>query len=167
MAFFFLFFRFLKTFQSETNFLTFGVNIIWRSTTFSKNKMWCQMINSMCTAFRMWHNITFQNQFRTGILTRFSKIFCILLKISTPRNWYPYSIYVMLRGNRASSYENMARNFRTSMAFDWEYFLQTETIRTTDAQQWLVVGTSVAGKIAVAFCRIFDITERTVRDIAR
>ena len=71
----------------------------------------------------------------------------------------------MFHGNRASSYETIARKFRLSVAFEWQYFLQTATISTTDAQQWRVVGTSVVGIKAAAIGRIFDIPERTVRGI--
>ena len=71
----------------------------------------------------------------------------------------------MCHGNRASSYETVARKFRPSMSFDWQYFLQTATISATDAQRRRVVGTSVAGMKAGAIGRIFDIPERTVRGI--
>ena len=121
---------------------------IWlsRSTTFSQNKKWCQMFNPMCTAFRMWHNLIFQNQVCFERLIRISKIYCIFVKISTTRNWHPYSISAMFHGNRALSYETAVCKFRPSVAFEWQYFLQTATISTTDAQQWRVLGTSVAGK---------------------
>ena len=71
----------------------------------------------------------------------------------------------MFHGNRAGSYETVARKFRPSVAFDWQYFLQTATISKTEAQGWRVVGTSVAGMKAAAIGRIFDIPERTVRGI--
>ena len=60
-----------------------------RSTTFSQNKKWCQMNNPMCTAFQMWQNLIFQNQVCFETLIRFSKIYCIFVKISIPRNWHP------------------------------------------------------------------------------
>ena len=81
------------------------------------------------------------------------------MKISTPRNWHPYSVSDMFHGNRASRYEIVARKFRPSVAFGWQYFLQTATISTADAQRWRVVGTSVAGIKAAAIGRIFDILE--------
>ena len=71
----------------------------------------------------------------------------------------------MFHGNRASSCETVARKFRPSVAFDLEYFLQTATVSTTDAQQWREVGTSVADMKAAAIGRIFDILERTIRGI--
>ena len=46
-------------------------------------------------------------------------------------NWY--SISAIFHGNRASSYETMARKFRPSVAFEWQYFLQAATISATDA----------------------------------
>ena len=69
----------------------------------------------------------------------------------------------MFHGNWASSYETVARKFRPSVAFQWQYFLQTATMGTTDALQWRVVGTSVAGKKAATIGQIFDITGRTAR----
>ena len=56
----------------------------------------------------------------------------------------------MFHGNRACSYETVARKFRPSVAFEWPYFLQTATIVTTDAQRWRVVRTSVVGIKAAA-----------------
>ena len=53
----------------------------------------------------------------------------------------------------------MARTFRPSVAFEWQYFLQTAKINMADAQRWLVVGTSVAGIKAAAIGRISDIPE--------
>ena len=71
----------------------------------------------------------------------------------------------MFHGDRASSYETVARKFRPSVAFEWQYFLQTPTISTTGAQRWDVVGTLLAGVKAAAIGRIFDIPGRTVRGI--
>ena len=141
------------------------LDTIWlsRSTTFSQNKKWCQMINPMCTAFKMWHNLIFSKS--SFELIRFSKIYCILVKIFTPRSWHLYSISAMFHGNRASSFATVAHKFRPSVAFEWQYFLQITTISTTDAQRWRVVGTSVAGIKAAANSQIFDIPGRTVRGI--
>ena len=50
----------------------------------------------------------------------------------------------MFYGIRTSSYEAVARKFRPSIVFDWQYCLQTAMIRTTAAQRWCLVGTSVA-----------------------
>ena len=71
----------------------------------------------------------------------------------------------MFHGNRASSYETVAHKFRPSVAFDWQYFLQTATISTTEGQQWRVVWTSVAGMKAATTSRNLDISESTVRGI--
>ena len=71
----------------------------------------------------------------------------------------------MFHGNRANNLETVAHKFRPSMAFEWQYFLQTAIISTTDAQRWRVVGTSVAGIKAAANGRIFDNPGRTVRGI--
>ena len=60
----------------------------------------------------------------------------------------------------------MACKFRPSVAFEWQYFLQTATISMADAQRWDVVGTLVAGIKAAAIGRIFDIPGRTVRGIS-
>ena len=130
-----------------------------RSITFSRNKKQCPMFNTMCTVFQMSCNLIFQNQVCFKRLIRFCKINCIFVKISTHWNWYPYSISAMFHGNRANSYETVARKFRRSMAFEWQYFLQTATVSTTDAQRWRVVGTSVVGMRAAAIGRIFDIPE--------
>ena len=71
----------------------------------------------------------------------------------------------MFHDNRASSYETVAPKFRPSVAFEWQYFLQTATISTTDAQRRRVVGTLVTGIKAAAIGRIFYISGRTVRGI--
>ena len=72
----------------------------------------------------------------------------------------------MFHGNRASSYDTLARKSRPPIAFDWNYFLQTAMIwRIAEAQRWRVLRTSVAGMKAAAIGRIFDIPERTVRGI--
>ena len=68
----------------------------------------------------------------------------------------------MFHGNRAISYETVARKFRPSVAFEWQYFLQTATISTTDAQRWHVAGTSVAGIKSTAIGRNFGIPGRTL-----
>ena len=67
----------------------------------------------------------------------------------------------MFQGIRASSYETVSRKFRSSVAFEWQYFLQTATISTVDAQRWCIVGTSEAGNRAAAIGEIFDIHEKT------
>ena len=87
------------------------------------------------------------------------------VKISTSRNWHPYSISTIFYGNRASRYETVTRKFRPSVAFEWQCFLQTATVSKTDAQRWRVVGTSVAGINAAAIGRIFYIPRMTVRGI--
>ena len=89
---------------------------------------------------------------------RFSKTLCIL-KISMPRNWHPYIIFAMVHGNRTSNHQTVARKFRPSFAFVWQYCLQADTTRTTDAQQWHVVGTSRADMKAAAIGRIFYIPQ--------
>ena len=71
----------------------------------------------------------------------------------------------MFHGNRASGYEFVSRKFRPSLAFDWQDFLQTATISTTDGQRWPVVRTSVAGVKAATIGRISDIPGRTVQGI--
>ena len=71
----------------------------------------------------------------------------------------------MFLGNQTSSYETVAHKFRPSVAFEWQYFLQTATISTVEAQQWRVLGTSVTGKKAAANGRIFYITGRPLRGI--
>ena len=134
------------------------------STIILQNKTWCQMFNPMCTALQMWHNLIFQIQVCFQRLIRLSKISCIFVKISTSRNWHPYSISAMFYGNLSSSYETLARKSRPSIAFDWNYFLQTATIRrTTEPQRRCVVGTSVAGMKAAAIGRIFDIPKGSKR----
>ena len=60
----------------------------------------------------------------------------------------------MFHGNR---YETAARKFWPSVALEWQYFLQTATISTANAQRWRVVGSSVAGIKAAAIGRIFEI----------
>ena len=70
----------------------------------------------------------------------------------------------MFHGNRASSHETLARKSRPSVAFDGHYFFLAATIwRTTEAQRFCVVGTSMACMKAAGVGRIFDIPERTVR----
>ena len=62
--------------------------------------------------FNFGDNITgYQNQVCFERLIRFSKLSCIFMKFSTPRNWHPYSISAMFHGNRASSYETWPVNF--------------------------------------------------------
>ena len=75
-------------------------------------------------------------------------------------------MYAMFHGNGGNSYETVSHKFRPSVAaFDWQYFLQTASISTTDAQRWYVVGTSVAGIKAAVIGRTSDISGRTVRGI--
>ena len=113
----------------------------------------------------LWHNIIFQNQVCFERLMRLNKTPLIFVKLFIARNWQPHTIPAMFHGNRTSSYETMAKKFRPSVAFNWQYWLQTATIRTTEAQRRCVVGTSVAGMKAAAIGRIFDITTRTVQCI--
>ena len=87
------------------------------------------------------------------------------MKISTPRNWYLNSMSAMFHGNWVSSYETVARKFRSSVAFEWQYFLQIATISTTNAQRWCVAWISVAGIKSAAIGRNFDIPWRTVRGV--
>ena len=72
------------------------------------------MFNHMCSAFQMWNNLICQNQVCFEWLIRFSKIYCIFAKISTPWIWRLYSFSAMFHGKRASSYETVARKFRPS-----------------------------------------------------
>ena len=90
-----------------------------RSTLILQNKSWCQMINPMCTTFKM--NCILQNQVCFERLISLSKTPYIFVKISKPRNWDPYSISAMSHGNRTSSYETVAHKLRPSVAFDWQY----------------------------------------------
>ena len=92
-----------------------------RSTLILQNKIWCQMINPMCTTFQMWQNCILQNQVCFERLIILSKTPYIFVKISKPRNWDPYSISAMSHGNRTSGYETVAHKLRPSVAFDWQY----------------------------------------------
>ena len=76
-----------------------------------------------------------------------------------------YFYIAMFHGNRVSSYETMARKFRPSVAFEWQYFLQTATISSTDDQRWRVLGTSVVDIKSAAIGKNFDIPGRTERGI--
>ena len=117
------------------------------------------MFKLMCIAFHIWHNVIFQNEVYFERLLRFSRAPCIFVKVHIPRKLHPYSISAMFHGNRSSSYGTGARKFRPSVAFEWQYCPQTATIRTTEAQRWCVVGTSVAGMKAAVIGRIFDIPQ--------
>ena len=65
-----------------------------RRTLILQNKNWCQMINPMCTTFQMWQNCILQNQVRFERLTSLFKTPYIFVKMSKPRNWDPYSIFL-------------------------------------------------------------------------
>ena len=87
-----------------------------KSTLILQNKNWYQMINPMCATFQMWQNCILQNQVSFERLISLSKTPYIFVKISNPRNWDPYSIFVMSHGNRTSSYETVAHKLRQSVA---------------------------------------------------
>ena len=113
-----LFFIF-ENFPTGGMFSILETIVFGRSRTFSQNKNWCQMFNSMCTTFQIWSNLIFQNQVCFERLVRISKTPCIFVKISVHRNWHPYSFSAMCYGNRTSSYETVADKFSR------QYCLQT------------------------------------------
>ena len=107
----------------------------------------------------MWHILFFIIKFVLRDLLNSVKFIVLLWKFLHLENDTHAPLLPCFHGKRASRYEDVARKFRPSLAFEWQYFLQTATISTADTQRWCVVGTSVAGIKAAAIGRIFDIPE--------
>ena len=112
----------------------------------------------------MWHKFISQNQVCFERILNFGRTLYILVEISTPPNLHSTQFLPCFMVIEPVVTKQWPMNFDRLLRLTGSILL-TAMIRTTEAQRWRVVGSSLAGVEVVAIDRIFDILARTVRGI--
>ena len=112
----------------------------------------------------MWHKFISQNQVCFERILNFGRTLYIFVKIFTPPNLHPTQFLPCFMVIEPVVTKQWPINFDRLLRLTGSILL-TAMIRTTEAQRWRVVGSSLAGVKVVAIDRVFDILARTVRGI--